>query len=115
MTTESDINVVLAHLQHLKEDLAALKTQMNGINTQMVSVKDEIVCLKLELKEKYIPRASCVEIQKKCHEKMNNSVTKDEFSPIRKVVFFFIFLLLAAVAKATLQGVTLQWDEIPNG
>ena len=101
MTAESDVNVILAHLEHLQTDVKTLCDETR-------SLRAEINTMKLSIKDTYIPKQSCIEIQKKCHEKMATSVTKDEFSPVKKVVFFLVFVMIAAVAKAALQGVVIK-------
>jgi len=94
---ESDVNVILAHLEHVQGDIKALCVEMREMRKDLSS-------LKLQVKDTYIPKRTCVEIQKRCNSKMDTAVTKEEFDPIKKVVFFMIFILLAAVGKATLQG-----------
>ena len=99
MSEESEVNVILAHLSYLKEKVDTLNTQMEG-------VKDEIVCLKLQVKDTYIPRQTCVEIQKKCHAKMDRSATKDELLPLKRIMYGILLLIMAAVVKVTFQGAT---------
>lgn len=102
MTSQEESNaVILAHLEHFKSDVHVLCKEMK-------EVKKELTNLKLSIKDTYIPRQSCIDTQKVCKAAMEKAVTKAEFSPVKKVVFFLVFLMLAAVAKGALQGVKLQ-------
>ncbi len=101
MTDESDVHVILAHLEHVKNDIQVLCKETRDM-------RQEINQLKLQIKDTYIPRAACLEVQKRCNSKMDSAVTKDEFAPVKKVVFFLVFVMIAAVAKAALQGVVIK-------
>jgi len=101
MVDESDVNVILAHLEHVKQDIQVLCKETRDM-------RQEINKLKLSIKDTYIPRQTCVEVQKRCNAKMDSAVSKTEFQPVKKVVFFLVFVVLAAVANAALKGVVIK-------
>jgi len=91
----AEIDAILAHIEHIRSDIT-------NLCAAVASLEKEVADMKLMHVNTYIPKAACVDIQKKCNAKMNSAVTKEEFKPVKAITYGVVTIIVIQVFRTLL-------------